>query len=738
MKRFLLLISAMLVMSGIIAQDIYTSGYYTNDNGIKAAAVYKNGQRLYMLGGSSTSTNYESRAVVVDGTDIYWSVNYINSDNSLGYADVFKNSSTYLNSQTVGRRINDMFYYWGNLYSFGLQTFDGVQKAVVWKNDSSDPYKTFGASTYTSEVTCGTPYLNEGSYFVAGGYQYTSDSQYHGVIWYSKNTSALYTFPEGTKIYDVVYFNGSLYSIGTSYDGSTTTVKVWRNTTELYTYSSTSTRLSLFVDGGAVFATIGGGSDKIYRNNTELYSTGGYFYKVHVNTEGVIACGAVGGKATVWKNNEVLYTFDNNTSHHMAMYVGETTCTDENVRTLPYTEGFEMGVTDWDCWTKIDSDNTPSGISQHWQRAAKGGLATPYSGDYCARHTSDVTGGTAETGWLISPRLFLQPGRDETILTFRSWAHINTNKSVWVSTNSDPTSTGSYTKVWENMDSQSWTNVGIDLSAYQGELIYIAFKYESNTTETASWLVDDVSVTEEWENPFPYEAPYTQDFSATASNLEPGYCWYIIDRDLSGEKKCWKNNSGQAYHPWGQTGIYQTGFMFSPAIELAAGHAYHLTFDTQNNSSGSDMRSEVWISTTDSGTPDPSHYTTQLWQENTSASTHTVDIDLSAYAGQTVRFCFAYRGTYAHAWYVDNFSVTSNDAVNEVGEVILSVYPNPTTESFRINGLEQEVEVNIYNVMGVLMKTVVVNGAEEINVSELPAGIYMARFGETTLRFTKE
>ena len=128
MKRFLLLISAMLVMSGIIAQDIYTSGYYTNDNVIKAAAVYKNGQRLYMVGGSSSTTQFESKAVVVNGTDIYWSVNRINSDNSLGYADVYKNSSMYLNSQTQGRRINDMFYYWDNLYSFGLQTFDGVQK----------------------------------------------------------------------------------------------------------------------------------------------------------------------------------------------------------------------------------------------------------------------------------------------------------------------------------------------------------------------------------------------------------------------------------------------------------------------------------------------------------------------------------------------------------------------------------------------------------------------------------
>jgi gliding motility-associated-like protein len=42
----------------------------------------------------------------------------------------------------------------------------------------------------------------------------------------------------------------------------------------------------------------------------------------------------------------------------------------------------------------------------------------------------------------------------------------------------------------------SWVNVTVDLSAYDGETIYIAFKYDGNTTAIAhDWFIDDVTVT---------------------------------------------------------------------------------------------------------------------------------------------------------------------------------------------------------------------------------------------------
>ena len=85
MKRFLLLISAMLVMGSMIAQDVYSSGYYTDTDGQTKATVYKNGERINTQAiGSGTNT---SESVVVDSQDnVYW------VRNSENYGDVFKNS----------------------------------------------------------------------------------------------------------------------------------------------------------------------------------------------------------------------------------------------------------------------------------------------------------------------------------------------------------------------------------------------------------------------------------------------------------------------------------------------------------------------------------------------------------------------------------------------------------------------------------------------------------------------
>lgn len=75
--------------------------------------------------------------------------------------------------------------------------------------------------------------------------------------------------------------------------------------------------------------------------------------------------------------------------------------------------------------------------------------------------------------------------------------------------------------------------------------------------------------------------------------------------------------------------------------------------------------------------------------------------------------------------------------VGEIDETALSIYPNPAKESIRIEGLEADNEVQIYNSLGMLVKTVNAIIDEEINVSDLKAGIYMIRCGRQILRFVK-
>lgn len=76
--------------------------------------------------------------------------------------------------------------------------------------------------------------------------------------------------------------------------------------------------------------------------------------------------------------------------------------------------------------------------------------------------------------------------------------------------------------------------------------------------------------------------------------------------------------------------------------------------------------------------------------------------------------------------------------VDENGITMVDLYPNPAKDKIRIEGLEGENKIQIYNTMGMLIKAVDIHGDEDINVSELPAGYYLLRVGGHAMRFVKE
>ena len=67
-------------------------------------------------------------------------------------------------------------------------------------------------------------------------------------------------------------------------------------------------------------------------------------------------------------------------------------------------------------------------------------------------------------------------------------------------------------------------------------------------------------------------------------------------------------------------------------------------------------------------------------------------------------------------WSVDGMAETEASRVE--------VYPNPASETLRIDGLEA-AEIQVYNALGQLVK--VVRGTNEVNVSGLPEGLYLLR-----------
>ncbi len=105
--------------------------------------------------------------------------------------------------------------------------------------------------------------------------------------------------------------------------------------------------------------------------------------------------------------------------------------------------------------------------------------------------------GYFENGWLVTPRIDLT-GYSSAELTFWSYCTYLSYHyywGIWVTTDPDPDpSVSSYVELQEitptvNYD---WEQFTVDLSAYAGQQIYLAFVYQGDFADT--WNIDDVEV----------------------------------------------------------------------------------------------------------------------------------------------------------------------------------------------------------------------------------------------------
>ena len=659
MKRLLLIILSVMAFAGMsVAQDVYSSGYYMASSGKTQAAVYKNNTKLYEY--NNTSYDYEGTDVIRFNGDTYWSLNAT----STNWAAVYKNGNRFLDpelSSTGNLKMNALCHGVNYVFTAGCTPSGSVKHACVWRGSETSPLATINSGSYDSEALC-CDYGNNTLYYA--GYQYSSSSLYTGKVWKEFGTE-LYSH-DNVYIRGICVYEGNIYYIGTT--GTGTLTKVYRNGAEIYSFSGWGQ--DVYVDAGDVYvaghSSSAEGDVKVWKNGELLYSkSGSGCYAVVANSEGVYYAGSTSSGGKVWKNNAELLA-PSSCAKVRGLYVDEPECDDE-IFALPFTDGFENGNTHWPCWTVVTNGNVASGdYYPLWDRFGQCNYGNPSThaatGDYSVIHGFSTN---SHTDWLISPRLFLQPGRDNTTLTFECYRHANatSNPTLWISTTD--ASPSSFTQVnnvsWGSTG--SWQTVSVSLNSYQGQAIYIAFKYSGTgyTSAGVCWI-DDFSVTESWSPCGTSSVPFTMTFD---SGNEPGYCWYIWDYDMSGGNKCWQYNSSEhcAYHPWGQSGVNQYGCLVSPYIDLPAGHDYVLRFKTKSTSSGSNMANKVWIKLDGSGVPDPDTYLTRIWEDNQFSSSWTdVEVPLSNYAGHTISFSFEYHGTYAHNWYLDDISVEESIA----------------------------------------------------------------------------
>ena len=108
---------------------------------------------------------------------------------------------------------------------------------------------------------------------------------------------------------------------------------------------------------------------------------------------------------------------------------------------------------------------------------------------------SDLVPDPGQNGWLVSPPIQL-PAEGVGVFTFWSYnlyPSYTVHNGVWI--NTDPNPLDPYwVNVWEQTDltTQAWVQKTIDVSAYNGNIIYIAFKYTG--FDANAWHIDDVNL----------------------------------------------------------------------------------------------------------------------------------------------------------------------------------------------------------------------------------------------------
>lgn len=93
---------------------------------------------------------------------------------------------------------------------------------------------------------------------------------------------------------------------------------------------------------------------------------------------------------------------------------------------------------------------------------------------------------------------------------------------------------------------------------------------------------------------------------------------------------------------------------------------------------------------------------------------------------------------YAYVWTNLVIPVPSPVSVNEYNSQKLSVYPNPCTESIRIQTNVND-DVVLYNLQGAaVMSTVAMDEITTLDVNNLPSGIYFVKSGNKTAKIVKK
>lgn len=444
------------------------------------------------------------------------------------------------------------------------------------------------------------------------------------------------------------------------------------------------------------------------------------------------------------------------------------------------------------CWTVVNNDND----SYTWTKSAS--YITPRSG------SSTAHGMGNEDDYLISPALELPVGDPQIVKWYQIVESSTRNNTFEVLVSTTDIQLSSFTDNLGTFDvtSTSWEEQIIDLSAYEGQTIYIAFHQTYSASSIYGFGIDDFSIEQAPTCIAPANAAVSNittdsaDFAwdAEASEVN-GYEWYLM---AAGEEPEVDTPVQTGTTATGETSVTLTGLTPTTSYDFYV----RTDCDTEGMSAfSSTLNFETMLGavivtpgTTESGTYCYENNDFKVWWfESSDGSPLTIEFiqgTLEFSNGQTYDDLMIYDGsddTGVVLYDSDNPTTTAGELAGLIftaqsgmmyitldadvsnscssgseTEIIFNVdadvttgnqdffsdanftyYPNPVQSSFEINSTYELEQVVIYNMLGQEVRNISPQSTDvNFDLSEVQAGVYLIKAtveGQTqTFRLIKE
>ena len=331
-----------------------------------------------------------------------------------------------------------------------------------------------------------------------------------------------------------------------------------------------------------------------------------------------------------------------------------------------FAETFAEGVGTF----TIDNKVLPAGVTNVWQ------FASNYK---CMKASAFISGKAYATeSWLVSPVVDLTKATD-AVLSFENAANkfngtpvaeaclvkVKAEGADWVNATIENIPAGN------SWDFQTST---VDLKAYNGKKIQIAFVYISTEKSAGAWEVNMVKIAGKGGevNPEPQPEPQPEDKGVFSETFAEGVGTFTIDDKVmpEGSKYIWQYSKygNNAYMKasafFGGNMHASESWLVSPVIDLTKVQASVLTFENAANKFfETPVKDACLVKVKAEGAAWTDVVVNQL-PDGKSWDFVTSTVDLKAFDGKKVQIAFVYTSTdqVAGTWEVKNVKVDGNTA----------------------------------------------------------------------------